>query len=217
MSAMQISAKTDYAVRVMLELAAHGPELVKAELLISHQGLPRKFVEAILAELRRAGLVRSHRGAEGGYELARSPPRSRSVRSSGRWTGRWPRFGACARTTPAYDGAAKHLPDVWVAVRASLRRVLDETTLAQVLDGQPAPAGPADDRGARCLGSPVNSQAVIHITSVDIDCLTRICHDWGRDRQRRRTDGSALLPPFWQVSFWTTRRAGAFDQRCRRF
>jgi Rrf2 family protein len=77
---MQISAKADYAVRAMLELAMHGPDLVKADLLITHQGLPRKFVESILVELRRAGLVRSHRGADGGYALA-SPPSKISLGS----------------------------------------------------------------------------------------------------------------------------------------
>ena len=68
---MQISAKTDYAVRALLSLAAREPELVKIDTVVTEQGLPRKFVEAILGELRRAGLVRSQRGAEGGYALAR--------------------------------------------------------------------------------------------------------------------------------------------------
>ncbi len=135
MSAMQISAKTDYAVRVMLELAAHGPELVKAELLISHQGLPRKFVEAILAELRRAGLVRSHRGAEGGYELARSPAEVTIGSIIRAVDGPLAEVRGMRPNDTSYDGAATHLPDVWVAVRASLRSVLDETTLAQVLAG----------------------------------------------------------------------------------
>jgi Rrf2 family protein len=135
MSAMQISAKTDYAVRVMLELAAHGPELVKAELLITHQGLPRKFVEAILAELRRSGLVRSHRGAEGGYELARSPAQITIGAVIRAVDGPLAEVRGMRPNDTSYDGAATHLPDVWVAVRASLRSVLDETTLAQVLAG----------------------------------------------------------------------------------
>jgi Rrf2 family protein len=135
MSAMQISAKTDYAVRVMLELAAHGPELVKAELLITHQGLPRKFVEAILAELRRAGLVRSHRGAEGGSELARSPAEITIGAVIRAVDGPLAEVRGRRPNDTSYDGAAVHLPDVWVAVRASLRNVLDETTLAQVLAG----------------------------------------------------------------------------------
>ena len=68
---VQISAKTDYAVRALLSLAAREPELVKIDTVVTEQGMPRKFVEAILGELRRAGLVRSQRGADGGYALAR--------------------------------------------------------------------------------------------------------------------------------------------------
>ena len=68
---MQISAKTDYAVRALLSLAAREPDLVKVDAIVAEQGLPRKFVEAILGELRRADLVRSQRGADGGYALAR--------------------------------------------------------------------------------------------------------------------------------------------------
>ena len=68
---MQISAKTDYAVRALLSLAAREPELVKIDVIVTEQGLPRKFVEAILGELRRANLVRSQRGSDGGYALAK--------------------------------------------------------------------------------------------------------------------------------------------------
>jgi Rrf2 family protein len=132
---MHISAKTDYAVRVMLELAAHGPDLVKAEVLISHQGLPRKFVETILAELRRAGLIHSQRGAEGGYELADKPTKITLGSIMRAVDGPLAEVRGLRPNETSYDGAAKHLPEVWVAVRASLRRVLDETTLAQVLDG----------------------------------------------------------------------------------
>jgi Rrf2 family protein len=135
MGAVQISAKADYAVRAMLELAAHGPNLVKADLLISHQGMPRKFVEAILGELRRANLVRSQRGADGGYLLAR-PPSQITLGSIIRAVdGPLAEIRGLRPHETAYEGAAQHLPDVWVAVRASLRRVLDDTTLAQVLSG----------------------------------------------------------------------------------
>jgi Rrf2 family protein len=132
---MQISAKADYAVRVMLELAAHGPDLVKADILISHQGLPRKFVETILAELRRAGLIHSQRGAEGGYELTAKPTKITIGSIIRAVDGPLAEVRGLRPDQTSYDGAAKHLPEVWVAVRASMRRVLDETTLAQVLDG----------------------------------------------------------------------------------
>jgi Rrf2 family protein len=132
---MQISAKADYAIRAMLELAMHGPDLVKADLLISHQGLPRKFVESILGELRRADLVRSHRGAEGGYALARPPSKITLGSILRAVDGPLAEVRGLRPNETTYQGAAQHLPEVWVAVRQSLRRVLDETTLAQVLTG----------------------------------------------------------------------------------
>ncbi|MFC1432010.1 Rrf2 family transcriptional regulator [Streptacidiphilus sp. N1-3] len=133
---MQISAKADYAVRAMLELAAHGPELVKATILIDHQGLPRKFVETILVDLRRAGLVCSQRGADGGYTLAR-PATEISLGAIIRAVdGPLAEVRGLRPHETAYSGAAEHLPDVWVAARASLRRVLDETSLAQALSGR---------------------------------------------------------------------------------
>jgi Rrf2 family protein len=132
---VDISAKSDYAVRALLELASREPDLVKVDVIVAEQGMPRKFVEAILGELRRGGLVRSQRGADGGYALAL--PASKIT------------LGAVIRAVDGplaevhglrphetiYGGVAEHLPDVWVAVRASLRRVLDETTLQQVLTG----------------------------------------------------------------------------------
>ena len=136
---MQISAKTDYAIRALLNLAAREPDLVKVDTIVREQGLPRKFVEAILGELRRAQLVRSQRGADGGYALARP---------AGEIT-----LGAVIRAVDGplaevrglrphetnYAGVAEHLPEVWVAVRSRLRRVLDEVTLAQVLSGKLPP------------------------------------------------------------------------------
>jgi Rrf2 family protein len=119
----------------MLELAAHGPELVKADVLISHQGLPRKFIEAILAELRRANLVRSQRGADGGYALSRPPSKITLGSIIRAVDGPLAEVRGLRPDETTYQGAAQHLPEVWVAVRASLRKVLDDTTLAQVLTG----------------------------------------------------------------------------------
>lgn len=132
---MQISAKTDYAVRALLSLAAREPDLVKIEAIVSEQGLPRKFIEAILGELRRAGLVRSQRGADGGYALARSA-RDITIGAVMRAVdGPLAEVRGLRPHETTYAGVAEHLPEVWVAVRASLRKVLDETTLAQVLTG----------------------------------------------------------------------------------
>lgn len=132
---MQISAKTDYAVRALLSLAAREPDLVKIDTIVTEQGMPRKFVEAILGELRRAGIVRSQRGADGGYALAH-PAAEVSLGSVLRAVdGPLAEVRGLRPHETVYAGVAEHLPNVWVAVRASLRQVLDETSLAQVLTG----------------------------------------------------------------------------------
>jgi Rrf2 family protein len=136
---VEISAKSDYAVRALLELAAHAPELVKIDGIVSEQQLPRKFVEAILGDLRRAGLVRSMRGADGGYALAR-PPGEISIGSVIRAVdGPLAEVRGLRPDEMNYTGVAEHLPGLWVAVRASLRRVLDETSLQQLLTGRMPP------------------------------------------------------------------------------
>ncbi len=133
---MEISAKSDYAVRALLGLAAHHPELVKAEALMAEQMLPRKFVESILGDLRRAGIVRSSRGADGGYGLTRTPAKV-SIGSIIRAVdGPLAEVRGVRPHETSYDGDAQHLAELWVAVRTSLRRVLDETSLAQVLNGR---------------------------------------------------------------------------------
>ncbi|MFZ0158449.1 MAG: Rrf2 family transcriptional regulator [Kineosporiaceae bacterium] len=136
---MDISAKTDYAVRALLMLAeaqADGTATVSADTLAERQHLPRKFLEAILADLRRAGLVASVRGAAGGYRLAR-PAKEITLGSVFRVVdGPLAEVRGLRPHETAYEGAATHLPVVWVAVRASLRRVLDEVSLAEVLSGR---------------------------------------------------------------------------------
>lgn len=135
---MDISARTDYAVRAMLTLAQaqredSGP--VSIEALARAQDLPRKFLEAIAADLRVAGLVRSTRGARGGYALAR-PASELSLGDVFRAVdGPLAEVRGLRPHETSYAGVAQHLPSVWVAVRASLREVLDGTSLEQVLTG----------------------------------------------------------------------------------
>ena len=137
---MQISENSESYNRAVLNLAAHEPELVKVDVLVREQGLPRKFVEAILGELRRASIVRSQRGADGGYALAR-PASEITLGSVIRAVdGPLAEVRGLRPHETAYEGVAEHLPDVWIAVRTSLRRVLDETTLAHVLTGKLPPA-----------------------------------------------------------------------------
>ncbi len=138
---MNISAKTDYGVRAMLVLAAsQGTEdgttvPVTADQIAVGQGLPRKFLEAILRDLRRAGLVASTRGSAGGYTLAR-PAADVTLGDVFRAVdGPLAEVRGLRPHETTYRGPATDLPTVWVAVRASLRHVLDEVTLASLLEG----------------------------------------------------------------------------------
>jgi Rrf2 family protein len=110
--------------------------VVKSTVVIGHQDLPRKFVETILVELRHAELVRSHRGADGGYTLGR-PAAAISIGQIVRAVdGPLTEIRGVQPHECAYTNAAKNLAEVWVAARAALRTVLDETTLAHVLAGR---------------------------------------------------------------------------------
>jgi len=135
---VDISARTEYAVRAMLILAdatasAAGP--VSVETLAFRQTLPRKFLEAIVADLRTAGLVKSTRGARGGYTLTREPGDISLGDVFRAVDGPLAEVRGLRPHETAYEGVATHLPTVWVALRASLRSVLDETSLADVLSG----------------------------------------------------------------------------------
>jgi Rrf2 family protein len=133
---VEISAKSDYAVRALLELASRAPELVKIDAIVSDQQLPRKFVEAILGDLRRAGIVRSMRGADGGYALAR-PAASISIGAVIRAVdGPLAEVRGLRPDEMIYSGLSEHVASLWVAVRASLRSVLDDTSLQQLLTGE---------------------------------------------------------------------------------
>jgi Rrf2 family protein len=140
---VDISARTEYAVRAMLALAqaqAAGDGPLSVEVLARQQDLPRKFLEAIVADLRAADLVVSTRGARGGYRLAR-PASEISLGDVFRAVdGPLAEVRGLRPHETSYEGVAQHLPSVWVAVRASLREVLDGTSLDHVLTGAlPAP------------------------------------------------------------------------------
>jgi Rrf2 family protein len=136
---VDISARTDYAVRAMLALAQaqeEGSGPLSVETLAQRQDLPRKFLEAIVADLRGAGLLLSTRGARGGYTLAR-PASEVSLGDVFRAVdGPLAEVRGLRPHETSYEGVARHLPTVWVAVRASLREVLDGTSLAQALSGE---------------------------------------------------------------------------------
>ena len=136
---MQISAKADYAVRALTELAAQGVGPVKGERLAAAQQIPPKFLEAILAQLRQARLLQSRRGSDGGYWLAR-PPAEISLADIIRVVdGPLASVRGRRPETVSYEGAAHRLTEVWVALRASLRTVLEVVTLQHLLDGELPP------------------------------------------------------------------------------
>lgn len=133
---MRVSAKADYAVRAAAELAAaEETGLLRAEQISESQDIPVKFLESILLELKHAGIVRSQRGSEGGYALGR-PARDISIADVIRAVdGPLANVRGDRPENVTYTGPAAHLTDVWIAVRASLRQVLESTSLADLCSG----------------------------------------------------------------------------------
>ena len=134
---MRVSARADYAIRALLELAAAGPDApTRGEAIARAQSIPAKYLENLLADLRRARLVSSQRGIKGGYRLAR-PASSITLAEVIRVID-GPLAGVRddAPEDVAYTGAAASLRDVWVALRASMRTVLEAVTLADVASGR---------------------------------------------------------------------------------
>ena len=133
---MRISARADYAMRAAVELAAAGGGPVKGERLATAQGIPPKFLENILGDLRHARLIRSQRGAEGGYWLAR-PAAEISVADIVRAVeGPLATVRGERPEDVAYGGAAEQLQQVWIAVRKSIRDVVENVTVADVASGK---------------------------------------------------------------------------------
>ncbi|MFC4492914.1 RrF2 family transcriptional regulator [Streptomyces ovatisporus] len=132
---MRISARADYAVRAALELAAADEGPVKAETIATAQSIPHKFLEGILTDMRRGGLVVSRRGGQGGYRLA-SPADTITIADVIRIV-EGPLVSVRGERPPAlsYTGPAESLLPLWIAVRANVRAILGEVTLAEVATG----------------------------------------------------------------------------------
>jgi Rrf2 family protein len=138
---VRVSAKVDYALRASIELAAaqdgvEDPRPVKAEALARSQDIPLKFLENILQGLRQAGLVDSRRGPDGGHLLARPAADIALADIIRAIDGPLAGVGGRPPHELTYAGSAEPLRDVWIAVRVSLRRVLEEVTLADVAAGK---------------------------------------------------------------------------------
>jgi Rrf2 family protein len=134
---VRISAKADYAVRAAVELAASsGEKPVKAERIATAQEIPLNFLENILGELRHSGIVRSQRGAEGGFMLAKPADKITVADVMRAVEGPLASVRGAPPEEATYGGAAGALPRVWIAVRANLRGVVENVTLADIAAGR---------------------------------------------------------------------------------
>ncbi|MGI5350548.1 RrF2 family transcriptional regulator [Streptomyces sp. CA-250714] len=134
---MRISAKADYAVRAALQLAgATAGEPLKAEAIAEAQDIPHKFLEGILNDMRRGGLVTSQRGINGGYRLAK-PAADISIADIIRVVD-GPLVSVRGVRPPelSYSGPAESLLPLWIALRVNVRRILDGVSLADVVSGR---------------------------------------------------------------------------------
>jgi len=134
---MHVTAKADYAVRAVVELADSGRDRPrKVDDVAQAQGIPASFLENILTQLRSSGIVRSQRGPEGGYWLARSPEEINLAQVIRAVEG--PLVGVRGQRPEEieYVGSAESLQQVWVALRANLRKVLEHVTVADVASGR---------------------------------------------------------------------------------
>jgi Rrf2 family protein len=132
---VHISAKVDYALRALCTLAT-SDQAQTADQLAEAQEMPIGFLRSILNELRRGGLVTSHRGNEGGYRLARPAAQITVGEVFRRLEGPLAEVRGLRPEAAHYDAAASNLQTIWVALRACLREVLDEITIADVVSGR---------------------------------------------------------------------------------
>ena len=133
---MRVSAKVDYAIRACAELAAAGDGPLKGDRIAQAQQIPLKFLENILLDLKHAGLVQSQRGAEGGYWLSLSPEEISLAEVIRAVEGPIANVRGLRPEQVEYAGTAAPLREVWIAVRANLRAVLEVVTLADLAAGR---------------------------------------------------------------------------------
>jgi Rrf2 family protein len=136
MLVMRLSARADYALRAAIEIANVGEGHVTAEQVARAQQIPVKFLETILTQLRRAGLVRSQRGPDGGFWLARPADEITLADIIRAIDGQLLGVRGERPENVGYIGAAEPLQRVWIALRASERAILEEVTLGQIVSGE---------------------------------------------------------------------------------
>lgn len=131
---MRVSAKSDYALRALIELARHQEPVVKAEALGEAQDIPHGFLQAILADLRRGGLVVSLRGQAGGWRLAKEPEAIAVADVIRAVDGPLVSVYGLRPEAVTYKDTATSLQLVWIAARSALREVFEEVTIADLAD-----------------------------------------------------------------------------------
>jgi len=132
---MHVSAKGDYAARAVIALAGWYPDKASAQALAEEHALPRKFLEAVLADLRRAAIVTATRGADGGYALRRAPSDITLGEVLRAVDGPLADVHGLRPDEVTYSEAFAHLKEVWIAARSAVRLVFDEVTLDQLVSG----------------------------------------------------------------------------------
>ncbi|HEX3906623.1 MAG TPA: Rrf2 family transcriptional regulator [Mycobacteriales bacterium] len=133
---MRVSAKADYAIRAAVELAARGEGPTKGDVIADAQKIPPNFLENILADLRNAGIVTSRRGADGGYWLSRPAAEIALADVIRAVDGPLANVRDLSLSELSYPGAAESLREVWMAVRGSLREVLENVTVGDLAAGK---------------------------------------------------------------------------------
>ena len=133
---MRVSARADYALRAAAELATAGADVrLKRETLAARQDIPLEFLESVLLDLKHAGIVQSQRGASGGFRLARPPAEISLADVIRAVDGPMADVRGDRPERIDYRGAAHHLQHIWIALRASLRGILEGTSLQDLIDG----------------------------------------------------------------------------------
>jgi Rrf2 family protein len=135
-SRVRVTAKAEYAVRAVIELAAGDGNPVKRDTIVAAQRIPPKFLENILSELRHAGLVESQRGSDGGYWLSAAPEKVAVADVIRAVEGPLASVRSSRPETLDYEGLAAPLQYVWVALRTSIRSVLEQVTIADLIAGK---------------------------------------------------------------------------------
>lgn len=155
---MRVPAKVDYAIQAAAELATAGPGRLKSGQIAKAQQLPPKFPENIRSELKHAGIVESHRGAEGGYQLGRPADQITLADIIRAVDGPLAKVRQTRPQSLPYPDPASRLLDVWIAARVSLRSVLEHVTLADLVAGT-LPSSVRDLTKDPTPGSPTSRKA----------------------------------------------------------